>query len=198
MIRGQSILSDQRMCFAVPQIPRRRTNQFGDLMRVLKLRAVHFDDRAWVPKQYFSGGFHDARLAGTRWTEEQQIAHRPSRRVQSSAEHLIQIHQRLHTLFLADNLGPQGAFKIARVVAADAGIELLANCWSHRSRPLAGRAPQMARRLTKMLQARYCRSETTFNSAGLEKEATPSQQDTKFQFVEPVSRRETVFHPDAK
>jgi hypothetical protein len=56
----------------------------------------------------------------------------------------------------------------------------------------------MARRLTKMLQARYCRSETTFNAAGAAKEAMPSQQDTRFQFVEAVSQRETVFHPDAK
>src|ERR1700722_14300175 len=162
------------MCFAVPQIARRRTNQFGDFMRMLKLRAIDLNHRSRVAKQYFSGGLDDARLARTGWTEEQQIDHRPSGRVQSSAEHLVQIHQGLHALFLADDLRAQGAFKIARVIAADAGIELLANCWSHRTRPLAGRAPQMARRLTKVLQARYSRSETTFNIAGAAREATPS------------------------
>ncbi len=111
------------MRFAVPQIARRRTNQFRNLVRVLKFRAVHFDNCAWIAEQYFRAGFHDARLAGPGWSQEQQIAHRPPRRIQSRAEHLIQIHQRLHTLFLADNLRAQRRLEFQGVGTALLRIE---------------------------------------------------------------------------
>src|SRR5713101_7437614 len=75
------------------------------------------------------------------------------------------------------------------------------SCWRTAdliTRPLAGRAPQMARRLTKLLQGRSCRNETTLSSERSATEPTRSQQHTKFQFVECVSPSETGFHPDAK
>jgi len=64
MIRRQRFLRDQRMCFAVPQIPRRRTNQFRDFVRVLELRAVHLMDRARITEKNFRPSFDDACLTG--------------------------------------------------------------------------------------------------------------------------------------
>src|SRR5882724_9558796 len=135
MIGRQRFLRDQRMCFAVPQIPRRRTNQFRDFVRVLELRAVHLNYGSWVAKQDMSPSFDDACLTGAGRPKKQQVAYRPPGRIQSRAEHLIQVHQRLHSLFLAHDLRAQRAFKVSRVIAADAWIELLPDCWSHKTSP---------------------------------------------------------------
>src|SRR5258708_10487817 len=106
------------MSFAMPQISRRRTNQFRDFVGVLKLGAVYLDDGAWIAKQNFSGGFHNARLTGTGGTEEQQVANWPPWRIQARAEHLIQVHQRLHALFLTDNLRAERCLEFQRVGTA--------------------------------------------------------------------------------
>ena len=103
----QSFLSDQRMSLPVSQIPRRRTNQLRNLMRMLEFRAIHLDHRARISKQNLRSRFHDARLARTRRSKEQQVPHRPPWRVQSRAEDLIQVHQRLHPFRLSDDLRAQ-------------------------------------------------------------------------------------------
>src|SRR5256712_695178 len=63
VILRQSLLRDQRVRLPVPQVPRRRANQLGNLVRVLKLGAIHPDHRPWVPEQYLRRGFHNARLS---------------------------------------------------------------------------------------------------------------------------------------
>src|SRR5437879_7910216 len=50
------------MGFPVPQVSRRRTNELGNLMRVLVLCAIHFDDRARIPKQDLCGSLDQACL----------------------------------------------------------------------------------------------------------------------------------------
>src|SRR5215472_6095046 len=87
-------------------------------MRVLKLRTVHLDDRPRIAKQNLRCRFHDARLARTGRAQKQQIAHRTPRRVQPRAKYLVQIHQRLHALFLPYHLRPQRGLKLQRVRAA--------------------------------------------------------------------------------
>ena len=52
------------------QIARGRTNQLGDFVRVLKLRAVHFDDRASVAKQYLRRSFPQCVSCQTRSARE--------------------------------------------------------------------------------------------------------------------------------
>src|SRR5216683_1811991 len=111
------------MRFAVAQVARRRANQFRDFVGVLKLRTIHLDNRAWVAEQYFGRGFHNAGFAGTGRTEKQQITNRPPRRVQPRAEHLIQVHQRLYALFLADDLRCERRLKFQSVRAAFLWIE---------------------------------------------------------------------------
>src|SRR5882724_6748610 len=117
MIRRQRFLRDQRVRFTMAQISWRRTNQFGDFVRVLELRAVHFDYGSWVAKQNVSPGFNDASLTGTGRPEKQQVAYRPPGRIQSSAEHLIQVHQRLHAFFLTHDLRIERRLKFQRVGA---------------------------------------------------------------------------------
>src|SRR3989475_10494374 len=64
-----------------------------------------------------SGSFDDARLTGTGRPEKQQVAYRPPGRIQSRAEHLIQVHQRLHAFFLTHDLRVERRFKFQRVGA---------------------------------------------------------------------------------
>src|SRR5581483_274178 len=129
----QRFLRDQRMRLPVPQIPRRRADQLRNLMRMLKLRAIHLDHRPRVPKQNLRRRFHDPRLPRTRRPQKQQVPHRTPRRVQPRAEHLVQIHQRLHPFFLPHDLRTQGRLEIASSRAADGGIELLPCRRSHDS-----------------------------------------------------------------
>src|SRR5260370_10718016 len=123
MAGRQSLLRNQRVSLPMPQIPRRRANQLGNLMGVLKFRAVDLDYRAGVSKENLGGGFHDARLARTGRPEKKQIPYRTARRIQSGAKDLVQVHQCLHTLFLSDNFPPQRGLEIDRVRAALVGIE---------------------------------------------------------------------------
>src|SRR5690242_14685061 len=120
---SQSLLRDQRMRFPVPQIARRRADQFSNLVRVLKLGAIDLDDRAGVPKQDFCRGFHDPCLAGARRTKEQEISYRAAGRVQAGAKYLVQVDQRLHSLFLTDNLRAERGLKIERVRTALVWVE---------------------------------------------------------------------------
>ena len=51
------------MCFAVPQIARRRADEFRDFVAVLEFRAINFDHRARISNQAFRDGFHHPRFA---------------------------------------------------------------------------------------------------------------------------------------
>ena len=113
MILRERLLRDQRVRLAVPQISRRRANQFRYLVRVLKFRAIHLDHRARIAKQHFRRRFHYPRLSRSGRPEEQQIPHRPSGRIQAGSKHLVWIHHRLHRFVLPHNLPPQPRLKIA-------------------------------------------------------------------------------------
>src|SRR5215467_14457068 len=101
----------------------RRANQLGNLVRVLKLRAIHLDDRAGVSKQNLRSGFHDARFARSRWSQKKQITDGTAWRIQTGAKHLVQVHERLQRLFLADNLRSQCRLEVNRIRTALAWIE---------------------------------------------------------------------------
>ena len=102
---------------------------------MLELRAIYFNHCAGVSEENLSRRFYNSRLARTGRTEEQQIAHRPARRIQSSTEDLEHIHKGLHTLFLPDNLCSQGGMEITRIIAADRGIQLLTGGGLHGIHP---------------------------------------------------------------
>jgi ribosomal protein S5 len=98
---------------------------------VLEFRAVHLDDQAGIAKEDLGGGFDDAGLAGAGWAKEEEVANRATRGVQTGTEHLVEVDERLNAFFLTDNLGAKGLVEVARIIAADAGIKLLANGCSH-------------------------------------------------------------------
>ena len=57
----------------MPEISRRRTDQFGDFMTVLKLSAVDLNDAASIPEERLRGGFHRARFPGTSGTNQKDV-----------------------------------------------------------------------------------------------------------------------------
>src|SRR6266567_3238519 len=119
------------MGFAVAQVAWRRANQLGNLVRVLELRAINLDDCASIPKKDFRCRFHNARLSRTGWTQEQQVSHGTTGRVQTGAKDLKHVYQGLDALFLPDDLGTQRGLKIARIRAADGWIQLMSDGCLH-------------------------------------------------------------------
>src|SRR5262249_37792733 len=101
---AKRLLCQQRMSLAMPQISWRRANQLGDLMRVLKLRAVDLDARARIAKQCLRHRLHYAGLARTRRSQEQQIGHRTSLRIQSRKKRLVDLRYLFDCLVLANDV----------------------------------------------------------------------------------------------
>ena len=115
------------------EIARRRADEFRDFMRVLEFRAIHFDDQAGIAEEDFRGRFHNTGLSGPRGSEEEEVADWASRGVEASGKDLEEVHERLHAFFLANDLGAKRLMEVARVVAADAGVQLLPHGCSHTS-----------------------------------------------------------------
>src|SRR5262245_10651192 len=76
MITIQHLLREDRPGLAVPEIARRRADQFGYLVRMLKLGAIDLDHRVRVAEQDFGGGLDRPRLARAGRSEEEQRAQR--------------------------------------------------------------------------------------------------------------------------
>src|SRR5260370_5455679 len=115
---------------------------------MLELRAIYFNHCPSVSEENLSRRFYNSRLAGTGRTEEQQIAHRPARRIQSSTEDLEHIHKGLHPLFLPDNLCSQGGMEITPVITPDRGIQLLTGSGLHGIHPSSRLTPQTTIRVS--------------------------------------------------
>ena len=110
------------MGFAMPQVSGRRADQFGDLMAVLKLGAVDFDDGARIAHQCLRHRFHGARFAGTGGAEEEQASSRPSRAGHPRDKRLVNIHNFADGVVLADNPLPQIRFERERFRTGFTGI----------------------------------------------------------------------------
>src|ERR1700730_14928826 len=98
---------------------------------MLKFGAVHFNDRARIPKQYLRCRFNDSGFSGTRRTKKQEVTDRSPRRVQARAKHLVHIDQRLPAFGLPNNLGTQRAFDVASMHVLSGRIKLVSNCSCH-------------------------------------------------------------------
>ena len=85
------------------EISRRRADQLGNFVRVLKLGAVDLDDRVRVAEQNFRGRFDDARLSRTGRPEKQHRADRPIGRVHAGEKNLVEAAHAPHCAFLADD-----------------------------------------------------------------------------------------------
>ena len=129
----ESFLGDQRMCFAMAEIARGRTDKLGNFVRVLEFGAVHLDDEARIAEENFRSGFDDTRFAGARGPKEEEIANGAAGRVEAGAKDLIEIDEGLHTLFLADDLAANGVMEITGICATDGGVQLMANSSFHKT-----------------------------------------------------------------
>src|SRR5437016_12465938 len=107
------------MGLARAEIAGRRTNQLGNLVRVLELRAIDLYDRASIPQKDLRGSFHNPRLSGAGWTEKQQVAYRAAGRIQSGTKHLKHANQGLNTPFLPNDLCSQEEVNTTLFIARD-------------------------------------------------------------------------------
>src|SRR6516162_7595985 len=145
-------------------------------MRMLKLGAVHLDYRSRIAKQNLRRRLHDAGLARSCRPQKQQVAHRPARRIQPGAKHLVEIHQRLHTLFLPYDLRPQRRLKLQRVRTAFLRIQgtnlcahdrLLASRGSNDATPNPPRPGLNCSNLTWIVECNSCNcTSSSFATAG--------------------------------
>src|SRR5262249_5398847 len=119
---AERLLRQQRMSLAMPQISRRRANQLGDLMRVLKLRTVDLDAGARIAKQRLRHRLHYAGLARTCRSEEQQIGHRTSLRIQSRQKRLVDLGYLFDGLVLANDVAMQSIRKLGCICVATCRI----------------------------------------------------------------------------
>src|ERR1700744_926084 len=103
------------MGLAMPQVSRRRADQFGDLMGMLEFGAVDLDARVGVAEQRFGQRLHYAGFAGAGRPEEEQVADGASGSVQASQEHLVDFHNFLYRWFLSDDFAPQCTFEFGGI-----------------------------------------------------------------------------------
>ena len=114
----ERFLGEQRMGFAVAQVARRRADQLGDFVGVLKFGAVNLDAGARVAEEGLGHGFDDPGFPRAGGAEEQQIANWTSRRIQSRQKHLVDFDHFLDGLVLTDDSAAKGAFKLSGIIAA--------------------------------------------------------------------------------
>src|SRR5258707_15680455 len=103
------------MRFAMSQVSGRRTDQLGDFMAVLELRAIDLDDGARVLEQRFGGRFHNASFSRSGRPQEQEIADGTTRSAHARQVHLVNVDDLLDRLVLPNNHSPEAAFERYRV-----------------------------------------------------------------------------------
>src|SRR5437667_11265735 len=91
-------------------ITRGRTDQLGDLVAVLKLRAVDLDEGAWTDKKEFGRSLYNARLAGASRSQKEKITDRPVRHSHSRQINGIQVDDSAHCPILPNANAQQSAF----------------------------------------------------------------------------------------
>jgi hypothetical protein len=106
------LLRQQRGRLVVPQITRGRSDQLGDLVAVLKLRAIDLNERARVPEQDLGRSLYHAGFSRSRRSKEQQISDRPSGHRHARQVDLIHVHDAPDRAILPHNLGKQSALEI--------------------------------------------------------------------------------------
>ena len=119
----QRFLGEQRMRLAMSEVSRRRADQLGDLVRVLKFGAVDLDARLGIAEQRLGHRLHDARLARSGRPQKQQVADRAAGRIQPGEKHLINFGDFFDGRVLANDLAPESGFEILRRVAAPRWIQ---------------------------------------------------------------------------
>ena len=119
----QDFLRDHGLGLAMAEIPRRRTDQLGDLVAVLELSAVNFDHGAVVAEEDLSRGLDQASLAGAGGSEKQQVGDGPAGSRKACLVYLEHAAQASHGAFLSHHALEQSLFKISDLWAVQGRIE---------------------------------------------------------------------------
>src|SRR5260370_29324954 len=69
----ERFLGEKSVRFPMAKITRRRADEFGDFMTVLKLAAIDLNDGAWIAEKRLGGRLHGACLPGTRRPEDRKF-----------------------------------------------------------------------------------------------------------------------------
>src|ERR1041384_6697194 len=93
------------------KIARRRSDQFGDLVGVLKLCAVDLDNRVAISEKDIRGGLNHVSLTRAGWSEKEHRAPRPSRVRHPRLEDLIERTDCANGSILADYSCPESIFE---------------------------------------------------------------------------------------
>jgi hypothetical protein len=101
-------------------------------MAVLKFGAVNLDDGTGIPEKRFRHCLNHARLAGAGGPKKKQVADWTSGSVQARKKHLVNLNDFFDRGVLADNLPPQGGFKVLRVRAAPSRIKSCIKAGPHK------------------------------------------------------------------
>src|SRR5690242_5604448 len=100
-----------------------RSDEFSNLVRVLKFRTVDLNYGFLFAEEDLRGGLDDARLARSGGAEEEEVADRAPGRIQPRAEHLINSDHGLDGLILSYNPGAEGSLKFLELRASFGGIK---------------------------------------------------------------------------
>src|SRR5713101_2740231 len=114
----ESFLSEQWMRLAMTQVARRRADQFGNFVRVLKFGAVNLDAGTGVAEQSLGHGFYDTGFPRAGGPKEQKIANGTARRIQACQKHLVNFDHFLDGLVLTDDSAAKGAFEFSGIIGA--------------------------------------------------------------------------------
>src|SRR5438093_11583975 len=105
------------------EITRGRTDQLGDLVAVLKLRAVDLDEGAWTAKKDFGRSLYNARLAGASRSQKQKITDRAVRHSHSRQIDLIHVDDSAHGAILPNDLANSRGSKSRTLALLISGSE---------------------------------------------------------------------------
>src|SRR2546422_7956264 len=107
----------------MPEVARGRADQFGDLMAVLELAAVHLDDGVEIAEQDFRGHLDQMSLARAGRAEKQEVGDGPPGRRESGRIDLINTGQLPHCAVLTHNSLAESFLKVPDLRAPECRVE---------------------------------------------------------------------------
>src|SRR3954471_15547625 len=119
----QGFLGKQWMSFAMTEVSGRRSDEFGNLVAVLKLGAVDLDASSNLSKQSFSDRFHYPRFACARGSQKQQVADGAIWGIQTCQKHLVDLCHFENGIVLTDDPATKIALKILGLGSSPCRIE---------------------------------------------------------------------------
>src|SRR5260370_29147300 len=106
------------MRFPVSKISRRRSDQFRDLVAMLKLGAIDLNYGAGIAQQALRSGLHHPGLTRTSGSQKKEIPDRSAWTRHPGKERLVDVDNLLDALILANDALPQVRLELFRFVTS--------------------------------------------------------------------------------